>query len=390
MKPELVGLSRQYQAQLRNHLKLGTRTSLSPAQALGRKAMKRGRETLDLAKIHERALVSLVLPSYTSARRGAMMRRAGAFFAEAITPIAETHRTAREANAELSLMIKTLGQRSKDLAASNLQLKREIARRQTVESALRESEQHYGVLLEQSRAFQEQLRHLSRQILTAQEEDRKMISRELHDEIAQTLTGINMQLASLKTAATVNTKDLQRKISDTQRLVEKSVNIVHRFALKLRPTVLDDLGLIPALHSFVQTFSKHSGLPVRLTLFAGVERLDNAKRTVLFRIAQEAMTNVARHAHAKGVLVSIQKHAKAVRMEIKDDGKSFHVERTLRAAGNKRLGLLGMRERAEMVGGSFCVESAPGVGTTVQVDIPFAQFRKATAKKSRDRALKCP
>jgi signal transduction histidine kinase len=223
--------------------------------------------------------------------------------------------------------------------------------------------------------MQEQLRLLSRQLLSAQEEERKMISRELHDQIAQTLTGINIRLAALKTEATVNTKGLQKKISSTQRLVEKSVDIVHRFARELRPTVLDDLGLIPALLSFMKSFNKRTGVRTSLTAFAAVERLDTAKRTVLFRIAQEALNNVARHAHASRVEVNIQKLPDCICMKIKDDGKSFQVHQVLHAKGNKHLGLLGMRERLEMIGGSFGVESAPGKGTTIQAQIPLTNVR---------------
>jgi len=255
-------------------------------------------------------------------------------------------------------------------------LKQEIAQRKTVEESLRRSEHHYGQLLEQSRHMQEQLRLLSRQLLAAQEEERKKISRELHDEIAQTLTGINARLATLKTEATVNTKDLQKKITSTQRMVEKSVDIVHRFARELRPMVLDDLGLIPALHSFVKSFSKQTCIHIRLTVFAEVEKLDNAKRTVLYRVAQEALTNVARHAQASRVDVSIRKLPGAARMEIKDNGKSFEAQRVMQSKRNTRLGLIGMRERLEMVGGSFGVESAPGKGTTIRAQIPFTKSNR--------------
>jgi signal transduction histidine kinase len=223
--------------------------------------------------------------------------------------------------------------------------------------------------------MQEQLRHLSRQILQAQEEERKRISRELHDVIAQTLTGISIRLTALKTGVAVNAKGLQKKIASTQRLVEESVRIVHQFARELRPSVLDDLGLIPALHSFVKTFADRTRLRIRLRIFAGVEQLDAAQRTVLYRVAQEALTNVARHAHATQVEMCIEKTAGSTHMWIRDDGRSFPVDQTLRSRKNNRLGLLGMRERVEMVGGSFGVESAPGKGTTIEVQIPFRDVR---------------
>jgi signal transduction histidine kinase len=377
MARKLNGLSQRYVGALRKHLNQGPRAipPCGTAQELGRRAMALGLETLDLARFHERALITLVLPGYSPDTRDRMIRRAGKFFAEAITPIEKTHRTAREANVHLQRMIRSLNQRSVDLIASNRQLQQEILRRKSVEESLRKSERHYSQLLEQSRHMQEQLRQLSRQLLSVQEEERKMISRELHDQIAQTLTGINVRLASLKTEATLNNKGLQRKIASTQRLVEKSVDIVHRFARELRPTVLDDLGLIPALHSFMKSFTARTGVRVRLTVFAAVEQIDTTKRTVLFRVAQEALTNVARHAHASWVEVSIRKLRDCVCMSIKDDGQSFDVKRVLHSKGNGRLGLLGMRERLEMVGGNLVVESEPGKGTTVQAQLPLGKAR---------------
>src|SRR5207237_2628142 len=129
---------------------------------------------------------------------------------------------------------------------------------------------HYRQLLEQSRRMQKKLRLLSRQLLSAQEEKRKKISRELHDVIAQTLTGINVRLANLKNKAALNTRGLERSIAQTQQLVERSVNIVHRFARELRPTVLDDLGLIPALHTFMKPFREETGIRASLSAFHGV------------------------------------------------------------------------------------------------------------------------
>ena len=337
----------------------------------------------NLARFHEQALITLVLPGYSPGTRNAMVRRAGKFFAEAITPIEKTHHTAQEANARLNKIIQTLNKRSVDLAASNRQLQQEIVQRKSVEESLRKSEQDYSQLLKQSEHMQERLRLLSRQLLVAQEEERKMISRELHDQIAQTLTGINVRLASLKTGATLNHKGLEKKISSTQRLVEKSVDIVHRFARELRPTVLDDLGLIPALHAFMKSFARRTGVHAHLTAFAAVEQLDTARRTVLFRVAQEALTNVARHAQASRVEVNIEKLPGSIGMEIKDDGKSFNVERALQASGGNHLGLLGMRERLEMIGGRFVVESSAGKGTSIHAQLPLGKARARRRRKNR-------
>jgi signal transduction histidine kinase len=172
--------------------------------------------------------------------------------------------------------------------------------------------------------------------------------------------------------------------------VEKSVNIVHQFARELRPALLDDLGLIPALHSYMKNFIARTGVRAHLTAFAEVEQMEAAERTVFYRVAQESMTNVARHAKASRVDVSIRKLHSAACMEIKDDGRSFQVDRKLNGHGNKRLGLLGMRERVEMVGGTFCVDSAPGQGTTVRVEIPLLHIQKNALKKTCDTPLKCP
>jgi signal transduction histidine kinase len=381
--------SRRYQKALLAHLKQGAGTRLQPARGMGQQALAAGLQTLDIAKLHEQILVTQVLPGRPAGKRAALIKQAGAFFTEAITPIEKIHRGTREAAVHLNQIVEMLSQRTVELAASNLDLEQEIAQRKAVEKALKKSERHYSQLLEQSDRLQEQLRQLSRQILSTQEEERREISRELHDVIAQTLTGINVRLAALKSEAAVNTKGLDRNITRTQRLVEKSVNIVHQFARELRPAVLDDLGLIPALHSFMKNFAIRTGVRAHLTAFAGVEKFDTAKRTALYRIAQEALTNVARHAKANRVEVTIQKLHSFARMEIKDDGKSFQVERVLRDSGNKRLGLLGMRERVEMVGGTFCVESTSGNGTTIRVEIPFTRVPKDELKKSGNTALKC-
>ena len=128
--------------------------------------------------------------------------------------------------------------------------------------------------------------------------------------------------------------------------------------------------------------SKQTGIRTHLTVFAEIERVDADKRTMLYRVAQEALTNVARHAKATHVAVRFQKLPTAVRMTVKDDGRSFDVARVMAASGSARLGLLGMRERAEMAGGVFSIESAPGHGTAVHVEIPGKTIRTRAPKKT--------
>ena len=258
--------------------------------------------------------------------------------------------------------------------AANRELKQEIVRRKTVEKALRKSEQFARQLLAESLELQKQLRDLSRQILVAQEEERKRISRELHDEIAQVLTAVNLHLSILKKEASPNTQGIKRRIAQTQHLVEKSVTAVQQFAGQLRPPALDVLGLIPALRSYMEDFAKQTDLRIGFTSFTPgrVQELDDDKQMVLYRVAQEALINVARHAEASLVKVRIQKLPRVIRMEVQDNGKSFEVQGVLSAKAHKGLGLLGMRERVEMVGGCFAVESSPGKGTTIRAEIPFA------------------
>jgi signal transduction histidine kinase len=334
--------SRRYSAALSKQLPL--------AESLGREALAAGLDRLDVVRIHEQALVAL------PPRGDGGPRRAAGFLARALTPIGKAHQTARSPKGEL--------------ATVQRELKREIGRREAAQEALQRSEQHYRQLLEKSRHMQEHLRRLSHEILSTQEHERKRISRELHDEIGQTLTAVNVKLATLKKEATVNLGDLKKKIASTQRLIEKSMKTVHRFARELRPPLLDDLGLIPALHAYMKAFTKRTSIPIHLKAFAAIEQLDGEKRTVLYRVAQEALVNIDKHAEASRVEASIERVRGVVRMEIRDDGKSFDVQRVLHARKIRRLGLLGMRERVEMVGGSFAVESTPGKGTTIRAQIP--------------------
>jgi signal transduction histidine kinase len=226
MKRKLTRLSRSYASALRKHLKEGPQASLQPAQGLGQQAVSLGLETLDVAKIHEGALANVE----ASSSRDGIIKRAEIFFAEAITPIEKTHEAALKTNVRLNQLNKTLDRRTVDLAAANRSLKQGIARRRNVEKALRSSGGSSRKLLEESQRLQKHLQHLTHEILSAQENKRKKISRNLQDEIAQTLLGINVRLLSLKQEATVNAEGLQKEIADTRRLVDKSMKSIRRFA----------------------------------------------------------------------------------------------------------------------------------------------------------------
>jgi signal transduction histidine kinase len=228
MKRKLTALSRRYVAALRKHLKQDPR-AIPPcmtALALGRQAAALDLETLDVARIHDGALATLE----ASRSKDGVIKRAEIFFAEAVTPIEETHRAALKANIRLRQLSQTLGRRTVDLAASNRSLQQGIVRRKTAEQALRKSGEHSRKLLKESRRLQKHLQRLTHQLLSAQEDKRKEISRNLHDEIAQTLLGINVRLLTLKKEAAINASGLKKEIASTQRLVDKSVKIIKRFA----------------------------------------------------------------------------------------------------------------------------------------------------------------
>ena len=262
------------------------------------------------------------------------------------------------------------------LAATNRKLEGEIVQRQAAETSLKKSEQNSQRLLEESRHLHHKLREISHQLLTVQEIQRKEISRELHDKISQLLIGINVQLLAFAESAKSDPREIKRKIVPLRRLVEESVRTVHKFARDLRPAMLDDLGLIPALRSLVDDIARQSGLRVQFAAFLGVEALDNVKKTMLFRIAQEALANVAKHAQAKEVKVVILKSRGGVCLEVVDNGKAFDVGLISSSAWDDRLGLTGMRERVEMIGGRFSIFSARGKGTTIRAEVPSGSLSR--------------
>ena len=202
------------------------RQTCSRRWELGRQAVVLGLETLELARIHESALATLEL----SKIKNGFTKLAGIFFTTANIPVEETHRAARQGNVHLSRLKETLNQRTEELAVSNRQLQRGIIRRKVMEDAAEKTGKHHNKCLDESLQLQKRLRQLTHRVMATQEDERKNISRELQDEIAQTLLGINVRLLSLKQEARSNTAGLRNEIASAQRLVTKSAKSVRRAA----------------------------------------------------------------------------------------------------------------------------------------------------------------
>jgi signal transduction histidine kinase len=230
MKPKQAVLSRQYATALARYLKHGSNASLQPALQLGSQAVTLGLETLGLARIHEQALATLGLANL----KNAFTRLAGKFFNEANRLIEETHRAARQSQAHVGRLTRTLGRRTEELATSNRQVRRAVVQRKVMTEAFAKSGQDYNQSLAESLGLQKRLQQLTHRVLAAQEDERQKISRELQNEIAQTLLGINVRLLSLKQETRGSTNGLQSQIASTQRLVADSARAVRRFARELR------------------------------------------------------------------------------------------------------------------------------------------------------------
>lgn len=221
-------------------------------------------------------------------------------------------------------------------------------------------------LLETNRQLQE----LSASLQNVREHERSRISRELHDELGQLLTGIRMEVSWLGGRLFGEQQQLIDKVASIKGQIDQTIASVRRISSELRPLVLDDLGFAAAASWYVDQFSARTGLPVRLVLAADDPQRGDAAATVLFRVLQESLTNVARHANATTVDVELRFGDDGWVLSIKDDGVGFA------AAEGGGLGLVGMRERVQMLGGRFALTSAPGHGTLVEVQVPAGKVRE--------------
>ena len=221
----------------------------------------------------------------------------------------------------------------------------------------------------------QQLRELSAALQAVREEEKARIARELHDELGQALTGLKMDLAQIVGMLQPEQIDIARRADTMRSLIESTVASVRRLATELRPLMLDDLGLVATMGWLANDFARRTGIAVDLHLPDADFEADPALSTALFRVLQESLTNVARHAQASHVRVSLTENDGMVQLEVHDDGKGIAPQ-----GRRKSFGLLGMRERAAMLGGHVTINSAPGTGTSVLLAIPRSgEARNAAA-----------
>lgn len=216
-------------------------------------------------------------------------------------------------------------------------------------------------------AAEQELRRLSRQLVQAQEEERKSISRELHDEVGQMLTALRMELRSLQELRSSPEPEFNEHLEDAKRLAEQSLRALRDLAMGLRPSMLDDLGLGSAVQWQARQFSKHTGIPVNVQLDGLPGSLPEQHRTCVYRLVQEALTNCARHARAKSIDVSVVDHDGELAVSVKDDGVGFDPS----AMRGRGLGLIGIQERVMELGGELRLISNQQHGTSLSATIPL-------------------
>lgn len=267
--------------------------------------------------------------------------------------ITERKRVERELerlNADLEARVVA---RTVALVDANQKLQVEIAERKHAEETLQES---YGLV-----------RALAGRIDAVREEERARIARELHDELGQALTALKFDLAALKQEFSRRNKRLRDKANEISLQIDATIKMVRRIATELRPGILDDLGLAAAVEWQAQEFQARTNIMCEMDLPEEIE-IGDAAATALFRIFQETLTNVARHAQATRVRIQMTIDESAVQLDVQDDGRGIALSDM---RGKRSLGLLGMRERAELLGGSFKIHGASEGGTRVTIRLPL-------------------
>jgi signal transduction histidine kinase len=212
----------------------------------------------------------------------------------------------------------------------------------------------------------EDLRRLSLRLSKAQEDERKSISRELHDQVGQMLTALRIELVNVEEFRHDAGDGFSKHMADARKLAEETLRTIRDISMGLRPSVLDELGLGPALKWQAREFTRRSGVPVEIQIDGALGELADMHRTCVYRVVQEALTNCARHARASEIRITVHGGATAIALTVEDNGVGFD----LRAAGSRGLGLLGAGERVRELGGRMEIFSQPSKGTLLRCEIP--------------------
>ncbi len=261
--------------------------------------------------------------------------------------------------------------RTHQLATLNQSLMREIAERNETEQSLRLSESMLQARERQLQQNQEDLRALAGQLLTAQEEDRRRISRDLHDDINQRLAMLTMDIRQVEKGPCTDPDHLLKEIRRMSERLTAVSDDIRRMAYRFHPSILDDLGLVKALRRLVDDFSPQTGIKCSYVYNEPAAPLPAEVTICIFRVVQESLSNIARHARASRVEIELICEEEAVDLSIFDDGVGFDVKQS--AMPNGHLGLLSMKERVRLAKGTLALTSTPGHGTRIQVKIPLAQ-----------------
>ena len=232
-----------------------------------------------------------------------------------------------------------------------------------VEALERESDARYREVV----TAREELHRLSARLVAAQEEERRKLSRELHDEVGAAMSALLMEMGNLDSALPPGDTALHERVQAVRKLAESNVGLVRNLSLLLRPPMLDDLGLVPALKWKAREVARRTGIKVRVEAEEVSEDLPDDHRTCIYRVMQEALHNATRHAGASHVRIQVRQEANQIRVLIQDDGTGFEPRQ------EKGMGILGMEERVRNLGGALHIESAPGHGTRLSFELPLEQ-----------------
>ncbi len=226
-------------------------------------------------------------------------------------------------------------------------------------------------LIETIRQHRQELSQLTEKLFQSQEEERRRIARELHDEAGQSLTAIKLGLDRLEENHSANDEHLQEEIDDIRKMIKRTSSEIRRLSYHLHPTLLVDLGLEPALNLYFKEIKNHSDLEIEFNMVGFDQRLQPDMETVFYRFSQEALTNTLKHSGAETFVLSIIKSYPRIIFQAEDDGVGFDTQ--IVGKDKRSLGIIGMRERATLLGGTFQMRSSPGDGTRIRIEIPVPE-----------------